>query len=191
MSIWRTSICAFLVFLLASGCANHSVQTKISGTQTIATLNAKANNIDAASDERCKAIFTLIEQFMKPGSSPQEIQSVLTDTRWLEQTNVHGIYTVAGWIPVDWKVGHDTPFVLFVLPVVNPSSGRPPSLDYHVYFTLTGGGSRSEESAYDILTGRQSSERNALLKEFALCYPDGTIERVSKSGKHSFLCVKK
>jgi hypothetical protein len=172
--------------MLASGCAHYSPRTNILSAQTVASLNAIANDIGADPDERCSAIFSLFRHFIKPGSTPHEIQAVLTDTRWLEQTNVHGVYLLAGWIPVQWEFGRDTPFVVFVLPASKPSSGRPPTLGYHVYFALAGGASRSEESAFGILTGQQTWDRKAILKEFALCYPDGTIERVTKSGTRKF-----
>ncbi|HEU6447185.1 MAG TPA: hypothetical protein VFV23_01950 [Verrucomicrobiae bacterium] len=161
-------------------------QIPASDAHTIASLNATANNAKAAPDERCRAIFSLFREFIKPGSTPAEVHKVLADTRWLEQTNILGIYVLGGLIPVKWELGHDTPFVLAVLPRTKPSTGQPPNLGYHLYFTLAGEADRSSESAFAILTGRQTSDTNAVLKEFALCYPDGMIEHVTKSGIRSF-----
>ena len=186
MSIRSPSSCALLVILLACGCAHNSPRTKTPNAGKIASLNAIANDIAADPDERCSSVFSLFQQFIKAGSTPHEIHAVLTDTTWLEQTNVHGIYLLSGWIPVESEFGRDTPFVVFVLPAIKPSTGRPPNIGYHIYFTLAGGGSRSEESAFTILTGQQEWDTKATLKEFALCYPDGTIERVTKSGTRKF-----
>jgi len=55
-----------------------------------------------------------------------------------------------------------------------------------IYFTLADGASRSEESTFGILAGQQTWDSKAVLKEFALCYPDGTIEHVTKSGSRKF-----
>ena len=177
---------AILVLAIATGCAHRSIDSKASSEFTISSLNAKANDQATGPDERCLSIFSLFRDFIKPGSGPNEIHAALTDTRWLEQTNILGIYVLAGWIPVDWEFGKETPFVVSVLPRIKPSSGRPPNLGYHVYFTLAGGASRSAESAFAILTGQQRWNTNAVIREFALCYPDGTIECVTRSGVRRF-----
>lgn len=166
--------------------SNRPRGTKAASEFTILSLNAKANNPAAGPDERCLSIFALFRDFIKPGCTPQEIHGVLTDTRWLELTNILGIYVLAGWIPVDFKGGRETPFVVSVLPAIKPSTGRPPNLGYHIYFTLTGGASRPAKSAYGILTGEHAWDTNTQLVEFALCYPDGTIECVTKSGTRRF-----
>ena len=160
--------------------------TNTPSPQTVASLNATANDTAATPDERCNAIFSLFRHFIKPGSTAPEIHSVLTDTRWLEQTNIHGIYLLGGMIPVDCDFRHETPFVVSVLPALKPSGGWPPNAGYCIYFTLGGGASRSRESAYAVLTGLQSVDTNAVLKEFALCYPDGTVEHIRKWGTRRF-----
>ena len=81
---------------------------------------------------------------------------------------------------------NDTRFVVSILPAIKPSRRHAPNLGYHIYFTLSGGASRSEESAFAILKGREPSDGKARLVEFALCYPDGTIERVLKRGVQRF-----
>ena len=184
----RANLCvsAVLVVALACGCANGSKHANTRNRQAVISLNTTANDEAAGPDERCRAVFSLFQQFIKPGSTPSEIHEVLTDTRWLAQTNIQGIYVVTGWVPVEWEPGKDTSFVVSVLPQLKPSSGRPPNLGYHIYFTLAGGASRSEESAFAILTSRQTRDSKAVLKEFALCYSDGTIERVTKSGSRKF-----
>jgi hypothetical protein len=192
--------CALLAFILASGCAHNppsvmaasaqsapfNAPTNQLETQSIASLNAIANDNSADPDQRCLAIFSLFQQFVKSASTPSDISAALTDTRWLEKTNIHGFYVLSGWIPVNTDFGTDMPFVVAVLPSVKPSTGRPPNLGYHIYFTLAGRASRSEESAFAILTGQANWDTKALLQEFALCYPDGTIERTTKSGSRKF-----
>lgn len=185
MSIGCLSVTVGLVAVLACGCAHSPQRASIQHTESVAALNATANDAAAAPDQRCRAVFSLFQHYIKPGSTPSEIHEVLTDTRWLVRTNIHGFYTLLGWIPVECKFG-DTAFVVSVLPQIKPSTGRPPNLGYCIYFTLAGGDSRSEESAFAILTGRQSSDSKAILREFALCYPDGMIERITKSGSRKF-----
>ena len=186
MSIRCLAVAVGLVVVLACGCAHTPLRGSSQNTEAIAALNATANDEAADPDQRCRAVFSLFQQFIKPGSTPSEIHEVLTDTRWLAQTNIYGIYTLLGWIPVECQWDKETPFVVHVLPQIKPSTGRPPNLGYCIYFTFAGGDSRSEESVFAILTGRDTSDSKAVLREFALCYPDGTIERVTKSGTHKF-----
>jgi len=182
MSVRCLARFAGLVVALACGCAHGPQRASTEHTQAVASLNAIANDESAAPDKRCRAVFSLFLQFIKPGSTPSEIHRVLTDTRWLAQTNVEGVYVVAGHIPVDCDFEEETAFVISVLPERVPSSGRPPNLGYYIYFTLAGGARRSEESAFGILAGRAAPDSKAVLKEFALCYPDGTVECVTKTG---------
>ena len=186
MSIRYLPIAVGFVAALAFGCAHTPPRGSTQNTETIAALNATANDEAADPDQRCRAVFSLFQQFIKPGSTPSEIHEVLTDTRWLARTNIYGIYTLLGWIPVECQWDKETPFGVQVLPQIKPSTGRPPNLGYCIYFTLAGGESRSEDSAFAILTGRGTSDSKAVLREFALCYPDGTIVRVTKSGIHKF-----
>jgi hypothetical protein len=152
---------------------------------TVAALNTTANNHAANPDERCISVFMLFRQFIKPGSTPQQIHEVLTNTEWLEQTNILGIYFLAGWIPVQWDYRNETPFAVSVLPSIKPPVGTPPNLGYHIYITLSGR-ARSEKSAFAMLTGQSPLDPKARLMEFALCYPDGTIEHISKGGVQKF-----
>ena len=169
-----------LCLALVVGCATKSSRTNAASGQTIASLNAAANDPAADAEKRCNSVFTIFRDFIKPGSTQQEIHEVLTDTAWLERTNIVGFYFLAGWIPVDCDFQHDTAFVVSILPTLKPSTGRPPNLGYCIYFTLSGDGRRSEESAFTILTRQGASEAKVRMMEFALCYPDGTIEHVSK-----------
>ena len=182
MSIRSQLNCALLVLVLACGCAHNLPRASLSTGQTVARFNAIANNLAADPDERCRAIFSLFQDFIKPDSVPHDIQAVLTDTRWLDRTNLIGIYVLAGSIPVDLDSLDVTPFVISVLPAVKPPKGRPPNLGYQIYFTLAGEYCRSEKSAFAIITGKQTWDEKAVLKQFALCYPDGTIERVTRLG---------
>ncbi len=185
MSKGRLSISAVLVVAMAYGCAHDLKHPSTQNTQAIASLNNTANDEAAAPDERCRAVFSVFRQFIKPGSTPDGVHKVLTDTRWLKQTNIHGIYLLSGWIPVEFGF-HDTSFVISVLLQLKPSIGMPPNQGYHIYFTLAGGASRPEESAFAVLADQQEWDPKAVLKEFAFCYPDGTIEQVTKSGSRKF-----
>jgi hypothetical protein len=186
MSIRYLPALTAVVAVLACGCAHGPGHVSRQKLEAVASLNTTANDQSADPDKRCRAVFSLFEQFINPGSTPSDIHEALTDTRWLAQTNVHGVYFLSGWIPVDAKFGEDTAFVISIMPQFKPSSGRPPNLGYHIYFTLAGSSSRSEQSAFDILSGQQTWDAKAVLKEFALCYPDGTIRIITKTGSRKF-----
>ncbi len=173
------SCCAILVVSFAAGCAQPELLVGSASAPSIASLNATANDAEQVPDDRCLAVFSLFKDFIKPGSTPREIQAVLTDARWLNQADLRGIYILAGWIPV--RTHHrGTEFVIEVLPKIKPSTGRPPNCGYHIYVALSG--VESEESAYAILTGQPTDDAQAVLDEFALCYPDGRIEVYTESG---------
>jgi hypothetical protein len=166
--------------MLAGGCAAPlEVSADSTSPPSISYLNATANDAEETPDERCLAIFSLFKDFIKPGSTPREIQAVLTDTRWLEPKNLRGFYILLGWIPVQTHQS-GTAFVIEVLPKVKPSTGRPPMCGYHIYVALSG--VHSDESAYATLTGQPTHDTQVILDEFALCYPDGRIEVFTAAG---------
>jgi hypothetical protein len=156
---------------------DHNAKAK---AEVIARLNEAANDSTRTAGERSQAVFRLFRGFIKPGSSVQDIPGVLTEPSWLERTRIHGAYVVTGWLPVDWDHFKDTAFVLHLFP-----EGDKPSA-WHIYFTLSGASQRPERSAMEILRGQRLWDTNTRLAEFALCYPDGLIEKVTAEGIHAY-----
>lgn len=188
MALHHIPAYAMLIAALASGCGyvpNRNTSVVDTAREEAATsLNATANDITKSPEERCEAIFALFRDHIKPGSAARDMQAVLTNTNWLERDNLRDVILSSvstGLTPVRSGRGNAA-FVLDVLPVSGPSDGSSPRARYCIYFTLSGKDSHTENEAVAFLQGTTPHDQKTFLKEFTLCYPDGRIVQVDKSG---------
>ena len=171
------TIIVITLSLLLSGCAHGKDKTLSGGVhyallkgQSIAELNVRANNPTNSQAGRALAVFTLFRHHIRPGASAPEVHRVLTDTRWLQRTDLYGVYALRGKIPVQMTF-EDTVFVIHLFRETDEN--RSP---WHIYFRLAGENLR-EEDALAFLRGDPTTAGNRKLLEFALCFPHSTKPR--------------
>ncbi|MBC8877247.1 MAG: hypothetical protein H8E44_48075 [Planctomycetes bacterium] len=105
----------------------------------------------------------------------QVVAATLKDTSWLGEINLYGVHSLHGKVPVEWAET-DTVFCLHLFP---DESGRS---DWVIYLRLSGKSGRPKEEALAFLKGEPDVPDNPKLVEYAICFPDGRIERYSKQG---------
>jgi hypothetical protein len=98
----------------------------------------------------------------------------------LADANLHGVYVLAGWIPIlpDFD---STVFCIDLSPHETSAISR-----WHLYFSLPGR-ILSEQKALAFVRGHEPEVPGIKLEEFALCFPPigqqiGRIELFRKSG---------
>lgn len=133
-------------------------------SQKISSLNVLANDVSADPEARCHAIFQLFDDFAKPGCTVAALRTVLTDTRWVQKTNVHAITAVGGFIPVELGPG---PVFIASGPLVGTKQHP---LYYDIYFRLSEDGPESVDGCLAMLKNKGDHD-NVRLIEFALCDP--------------------
>lgn len=141
---------------------------------TVKELNQIANDRSADRKRRADAIFTLFAYHLRP-SSGRQVAATLKDVSWLGEVNLYGVYLLHGKVPVEWAET-DTVFCLHLFP---DESGRS---DWVMYLRLGGKSGRSKEEALAFLKGEPDVRDNPKLVEYAICFPDGRIERYSELG---------
>lgn len=144
-------------------------------TRKIASLNAVANDTSADPDVRCLAISRLFEDFVQPGCTIAELRTVLTDLRWLERTNLHGVVVIGGAIPVDFGRGP----VFYILLRTAASRGDA------VYLAFSENGPSSDDECLALLKHGSNHDAQVRLVEFAVCWQDGYTDVFTKDGKRS------
>lgn len=148
--------------------------SSLKSTLSIVELNKRANNNRLSRKPRCEAVFTLFASHVAPGSGADRMSKVFVDPTWLEKSDLVAVQFLAGWVPVE--LGGDRElFELHVLPIM------PACPDWLIYFTLSGQFHDAREAAA-FLKGDAGVDPDLKLLEFALCFPDGRIERFSKEG---------
>jgi hypothetical protein len=121
--------------------------------------NQVANDSTLFVDDRGSAVFRLFES-LQPRSSVEDVRRVFSDSRWLDESRIHGIYFLAGTIPVDFDF-ESTAFVLQLFPEgANPCH-------WCVYFTLSGD-RLPEEMAREFLGGQERQSKPTRLLQFAV-----------------------
>ena len=159
--------------------------------ESVASLNIIANDFGRSRADRARAIFTLFAYHMQPGFSAVQVHGVLTDTNWMGDVNLYGVYALGGWVPVEMTF-EDTVFCLHLFPVDADKHWSP----WVIYFRLSGttpeGPGRPAEEALAFLHGDTTLRGNPKLVEFALCYPGNQpsvtrrCERFSSKGIHVY-----
>jgi hypothetical protein len=178
--------------LCLQGCASRPVQSSFEpapndfhGKESIAVLNARGNDAHLNRTERARAIFMLFANYIYPGQSATEIHRVMTDTRWLKEAHVQGIYDLFGFVPIE--MSHCSTAFSISLFADNKGQGG-----WAIYFSLSNdnttngcNGPRSASEAIAFLNGDTTLTGRPRLLEFALCSPNGqtgveNIERFSR-----------
>ena len=192
------SMFAVLVAVLPTGCA-HSPTSLSWGDhsalpfgESVASLNAVVASSASSPDEKAKAIFTLFAQHIRPGSTAEQVHSVVMDTNWMASAYVYGVGALGGSVPVE-LTPDDSVFILLLFRESRPAN------PWHICFRLSGKGSsgsiRSDEEASAFLRGDTTLQGSPRLLEFALCFPDATeyhgrIERYGPKGIHVYEPVR-
>ena len=191
------TILSVLSVMALLGCAHRSESvswndhTILPGGESIASLNALASNQESNRADRARAIFTLFAHHIRPGFSAGEVHRILTDTNWMSEINLYGVYALGGWVPVEMTF-EDTVFCLDLFPAEMDKQWSP----WAIYFRLSGttpeGPGRRKEEALAFLHGDTTVQGNPKLLEFALCFPEqpetrrGRIERFSRLGMYVY-----
>jgi hypothetical protein len=157
--------------LLLAGCAHDrerwddsSIAQSMSGGESVATLNAVANDPAKNQEDRARAIFVLFARFVRPGCSSAEIHRVLTNVSWLRDADVYAVRYFAGWGPI---MGSLDDTIFEVRPFPGAFDLRPSQ--WCVAFSLSG--DLREGDAMAFLKGDPSVASPIRMREFALCYP--------------------
>lgn len=161
---------SFLFLQIFVGCAyKRSDSTpwqncsKSLGSESIASLNQRANDSIKPQAERASAVFTLFAQHIRPGSSVDAVRRVFTDTTWLREIHLAGVRELAGKVPVEYSL-EDTVFCMHLFPAEAEEQWSP----WVVYFRLSG--QQRDEDGLAFLKGEHLAGNPKLL-EFALCIP--------------------
>lgn len=158
------------------------------GDRSIAQLSALANDSANTEAERAGAVFELFAHHVRPGCSAAEFRDVFSNTNWLRDCRLHGVYFLGGWVPVDMRSSDiDTVFSLHLFPAASDKGAL-----WVIYFRLTG--KMREGGARAFLAGEAKAGNPTKLVEFALCFPHSTspgglpghIERFSSRGIHVY-----
>src|SRR5690242_9637837 len=103
-------IVSVVILLSVIGCAHHpkyggywTGHSALSNRGSIATLNATANSPSSTPADRGRAICRLFAYHLRPGCSTADVRLVLTDTHWLQSTNLYVFNALLGWLPLEMK----------------------------------------------------------------------------------------
>ena len=185
----NSAIIVFVVILLSViGCVHHpryggywTGHSALSNRGSIATLNVTANSQSSSPTDRGRAICRLFAYHLRPGCSAADVRLVLTDTRWLQATNLYVFNDLLGWLPLEMPP--DTTAYSLVL-----DGG------YSICFSLTGA-DRSAADGLAFLRGDAALAGNPKMVEFALGFPShiplrgahgARYERFSEQGIYVF-----
>jgi hypothetical protein len=154
----------------------------MSGAEGIVLLNKRANDPTEPQAVRARAVFALFAQYVRPGSSVDEVRRVITDNDWLREAHLEGVRVMGGKVPVEYPL-EDTVFCLHLFPLDAEKKQSP----WVMYFRLSG--KLRDQDGLAFLRGEKSAG-NPKLMEFALCFPAsiessdhvGRIENFSAKG---------
>ena len=197
-TIFNVSLIFISLWFLMAGSANADGQPDIGVPtsawqgKTILPRNENTEELvltanDSAKSEaaRAQAIFSLFAYQLHsgltgnglqlhPGVTSKIAHAIFKDTAWLRNSNIRPIRVLAGLIPVNWPRG-DTIFSVNLFSDAIGEQWSPWSIYLHFSGELQDGDALaffSDTNPY----------QNTNLVEFALCFPDGRIERFSKDG---------
>jgi hypothetical protein len=139
----------------------------------ILELRRVADYGSAGGEARSKAVFSLFAKYLQPPRGKAAVRQVLGDAPWVRSAAIRAITSIAGWIPVSPM---DSVFDLTLFGGFNR---------WGIYLRMTGMNGETE-SAQAFLQGRVGLQVAPQLVEFALCYPDGRIERYYEGGMCAF-----
>jgi hypothetical protein len=130
-----------------------------------------ANDPAAKRSDRAAAVFALFKQYVKPGDGLRQVRRLLRNPGWLGEAKLCYFAILGGWIPVDIN-GEDRTYSLHLFA---DSEGHS---EWVIYFQLAGKSEWGQwnEDGFAFLRGNAGSKGESWVREFALCYPDGTIE---------------
>lgn len=171
------SIVSWLTVIVLAGCAHDAARAPWNGRtilpdgQSIAALNILANDEKSTQEVRAKAVFTLFAHHIRPGFSAAQVRAVLTDTNWVSETNLYGVYSLKGKVPVDWTFDN-TVFCMHLFPEEMEKRWSPWVIYISLPNSMSEGPMRSQEEALAFLRGDTSLPGDPKLLEFALCFPD-------------------
>jgi hypothetical protein len=145
--------------------------------ESIATLNAKANEKVNDQAECARSVFTLFAYHIRPGSSAAEVHRVLTNASWLQDTHLYGVRALGGWSAVP-LTSDGTVFTMHLFPMEKDKRWSPWGISFRLSGTLR------DEDALAFLRGEKVAG-NPKIEEFSLCYPerrnpDGSIPDIRK-----------
>jgi hypothetical protein len=156
--------------------------SRLKSAATLAELHQIADDATVEREKRAEAIFSLFANHVKLPQGAAALSEIVKCKNWLNDTNLYGVYMVAGMIPVELTF-EDTVFCLHLFPVKKDWS------DWVIYFRLSGGSGRTADEARAFLRGAAELKGDPKLLEFALCFPDegalsriGRIERFTEKG---------
>jgi hypothetical protein len=134
-------------------------------------LNRLADDRDANRSDRAAAVFALFKEHIKPGDGLWQMQRVLRNTDWVDEAKLYYFAIFGGFIPVDCTFEDRT----YSLHLFADNEGQS---EWVIYFQLAG---KSEfgkwyEDGVAFLRGKPGSCGGSVIKEFALCYPNGKTE---------------
>jgi hypothetical protein len=153
----------------------------LKSNESIATLNARANDASVPDTHRALAAFRLFATYIRPGQSAAEAHKALPDANWLRSAKVFSTGAGSGYAPVKWTSA-DSPFVILLFPDKDGQS------DWRICFVLSGHpphGPAPAEEALKFLEGDPKLRSDARLKEFALSFVGGIPGYTTRSERFS------
>jgi hypothetical protein len=116
---------------------------------------------------RCGAVFALFEHHLSPGVTGADAATVITDRSWISVDSP--VEVLGGEVPVDFNFD-DSVFVVHCHAAPHPDLDGRLWSDWVIYGRIAG-------KRVKTLSQFLATPSDAVLVEYALCYPDGRIER--------------
>ena len=140
--------------------------------QSMAVIASDSNN---KRDTRCSSVFALFENFIRSGCDAKNMAHTLGEATWFHGADLRRAGGVGGQLPI-YNGGEDED--VFWLSVLPDEQGQS---DWHIFFTLSRPSKHvvDDEDAQRFIRGTLPNEK-IRLREFVLCYPDGTMRRFTK-----------
>lgn len=137
----------------------------------VCELNAMANAKDCGRDQRCRAVFSLFRDYVKPGAGRSEMSHVVSASAWFNEVHVEKCTNGTQLIPSTLAPLGVSLFRLVLFPRCNDGN------DWVIYIAFTDP-NLTEADAVETINGRGGSSReqqNGRIVTIALQYPDGTV----------------
>jgi hypothetical protein len=135
--------------------------------ETVESLNAIAKDSIFPREDRARAVFKLFANYIRPGFTAEEVHKVLTDTSWLQDTNLFCPLLRTGWRPVSGEMPRDH----YCSVILFPDEADKPFGGWGIEIIISSSGHPLEKEALAFLRGETMLEKNARIIEFALCFP--------------------
>lgn len=149
-------------------------KTILPQNENIEALRVSANDSTKSQAGRSLAIFSLFAYQLHPPATSEIAYAAFNDTAWLRNSFIQPIHILAGMIPVAWSAG-DSVFSIALFPETANKDWSP----WTIYLHFSG---RLQDGDAVKFFSNSNSFINSNLVEFALCFPDGRIERFAEEG---------